>query len=261
MRTKKDAFPSCYSPWDNSWPIMLFLPNRSSGPELIDLPPESYSLSEFTGNLADIRKVNRYLGDCRAMLSFLSELVWLLRTSLSRPVKVLDVATGSADIPVAIVRWARSQGIPISVTAVDNNPLAIHEATEFTRGYREITVAVADGFSLPFVDGSFDIVLCSKTLHHFGEEDTIRLLKEIKRVSAHGYIVMDIRRSWMAWALIFLLTRLFTRNRLTRYDGPLSVLRSYTVSELNVLAKRAGLASLRMEREPFWLIVMSGRNT
>ncbi len=238
---------------------MSLVPDRRNSPELIDLPSENYSLSEYSGNLADIRKVNRFLGDYRITLKFLSSLVPTEMWFLTRPLRVLDVATGSADIPVAIVKWARRQGIRIEVTAVDNNPIAVREAADFTRGFPEITVAIADGFSLPFEDGSFDIVLCVKALHHFSEEEEVRMLKELGRVAAAGYIVMDLRRSWVAWALITILTRLFTRNRLTRHDGPMSVLRSYTVSELDASAGRAGLACRRVVKEPFWLMVVSGK--
>ncbi len=227
--------------------------------ELIDLPIENHSLSEYVGSLADIRIVNRFLGDCHATRKHFSSLVLADEGILAGPIKVLDVATGSADIPASIVKWARKLGIQIEMTAVDNNPIAVREAVAFTYCYPEITVAVADGFSLPFNDGSFDIVMCTKTLHHFNEEDTVRLLKEISRVAAHGYIVTDIRRSWVAWALITVLTRIFTRNRLTRHDGPLSVLRSYTVSEQEALAERAGLVRRRVVKEPFWRIVTSGR--
>jgi SAM-dependent methyltransferase len=132
-----------------------------------------------------------------------------------------------------------SSSIQVEVTAIDNNPIAVREAIAFTRDYPEITVAVADGFSLPVDDESFDIVLCSNALHHYGEEDAVRLLKEIYRVAAIGYIVRDLRRSWVAWSLIMVLTRIFTRNRLTRNDRPLSVLRSYTVSEHDALAGKA----------------------
>jgi 2-polyprenyl-3-methyl-5-hydroxy-6-metoxy-1,4-benzoquinol methylase len=160
---------------------------------------------------------------------------------------------------VAIVKRARLREINVVVTAVDINPLAVREAAVFTQAYPEITVAIADGFSLPFADESFDIVLCAKTLHHFSEEDTVRLLREMGRVAAVGYIIMDLRRSWVAWLLISLLTRIFSRNRLTRHDGPLSVLRSYTVAELDTLADRAGLPDHRVVRQPFWLMVLSGR--
>lgn len=239
--------------------IMSLVPARRHGPELIDLPPESYSLSEYVGSLADIRKVNRFLGDYHATLKFFSALAAGIAVSSERPVRVLDVATGSADIPVAIVKWARRHGIKVVVTAVDINPLAVREAAAFAQAYPEITVAVADAFSLPFGDESFDIVLCAKTLHHFSEEETVRLLKEMGRVTAVGYIIMDLRRSWVAWLLISILARIFSRNRLTRHDGPMSVLRSYTVTELGDLADRAGLAGRRIKRQPFWLMVLSGR--
>ncbi len=239
--------------------IMTLFPERRYGPELIDLPIDENSLSEYAGSLADIRKVNRFLGDYHAVLKYFTSLVSSDRRLQAGVVRVLDIATGSADIPAVIVKWARRKGIQIEVTAVDNNPIAIREAAFFTRDYPEITVSIADGFSLPFKDSSFDIVLCSKTLHHFGEDDTIRLLREIVRVADIGYIIMDLRRSWVAWTLITVLTRLFTKNRFTRHDGPMSVLRSYTVTELDALAKRAGLPGHGTVKEPFWLMVTSGR--
>jgi len=239
--------------------MMSLIPGRRRSLELIDLPLESYSPFEFAESLADIRKVNRFLGDHHASLKYFSCLVPACGGGFARPIRVLDVATGSSDIPAAIVKWARAKRIPIEVTTVDNNPLAVREAAAFTSAYPEITVSLADGLSLPFADGSFDIVLCAKTLHHFGEEDTVRLLREIVRVAAIGYIVMDLRRSWVAWALITILTRLFSRNRLTRHDGPMSVLRSYTAPELDVLAERAGFAGHRVVKEPFWRLVVWGR--
>lgn len=241
--------------------MITLLPERRPGPELIDLPHGCYSLSEYAGSLADIRTVNRFLGDYRAMLTFFSHLVSGMTSSAKAPIRVLDVATGSADIPVAIVKWARKQGIHVVVSAVDINPLAIREAVDFTQAYPEITVTVTNGFLLPFENGSFDIVLCAKTLHHFTEEESVRLLREMDRVAAAGYIIMDLRRSWVAWLLITLLARIFSRNRLTRHDGPLSVLRSHTVAELSALARRAGLAGSKVVCKPFWLMVLSGRKT
>jgi 2-polyprenyl-3-methyl-5-hydroxy-6-metoxy-1,4-benzoquinol methylase len=238
---------------------MSLVPERRRGPELLDLPPENYSQSEYAGSLADIRKVNSFLGDNRAVLKFFSTLLSGIAVSGERVVRVLDIATGSADIPVAIVKWARRRGIKVKVTAVDINPLAIREAVAVTRAFPEITVAVADGFLLPFEDASFDIILCVKTLHHLSAEETVRLLKEMDRVAAFVYIILDLRRSWIAWLLISILVRIFSQNRLTRHDGPLSVLRSYTVPELDSLADGAGLANCRIVRQPFWLMALVGR--
>jgi len=44
--------------------------------------------------------------------------------------------------------------------------------------------------------------------------------------------VLDIRRHWFAYYGFILWSRVFTRNRLVRYDGPLSVLRGFTREEI-----------------------------
>jgi SAM-dependent methyltransferase len=232
---------------------MPFIPEKRSGPEFMDLSPEAYGQEELEGSLADIRVVNRYLGDLRALLKHLSA-----KTAGSTAFTVLDIATGSADMPVAIAGWARKAGMRATITGIDINEHTIDVARKQTAGYPEIKLKVADGLHLPFPDKSFDFVICSKTAHHMNNEDAVRLIKEILRVAKRGYVIMDLRRSWVACALIYLLTRLFTRNRMTRYDGPLSVLKSFTPGELAALASSAGASDFAVSREPFWLLVLAG---
>lgn len=43
------------------------IPKRRNLPELLDLPPESYTLDELDGNLTDMTLVNPYLGNGRAV--------------------------------------------------------------------------------------------------------------------------------------------------------------------------------------------------
>ena len=172
---------------------------------------------------------------------------------------VLDVATGTADIPVAIAKWARQTGIRVRVTAVDLDPLIVNIARKKSEPYPEITLAVADGFELPFENQLFDYVLCSKTAHHFTDEKVLQMIKEFSRVARRGYVIVDLRRSWIAYILILLLTRFFSRNRLSRSDGPLSVLKSFTPGELAALASRSGTSVFRVSKEPFWLMVLEGR--
>jgi SAM-dependent methyltransferase len=231
----------------------------SACPELLDLPNRFYTLAELEGSLSDIRKVNRYLGDTRAVLGYLDKLAERMPSAgADRSINVLDVATGSADIPVSIVDWARKKGLNIRVTAVDINPLVVEAARKNAASYPEISLAAADGLSLPFADSSFDIVICAKALHHFTEEEAGALVRELGRVSGLGYLFMDIRRSWVAFVLIYLLTRLLTRNRLTRYDGPLSVLRSFTVDDMARIATAAGLDGFKVVRRPFFRVAIAG---
>lgn len=232
---------------------MYLTPEKRSGHELMDLPTEAYGADELEGTLADIRIINRYLGDRCALLKHLSRL-----TRGASSLSVLDIATGSADLPIAVVEWARKGRIGIGVTAVDINRETVEIARRETASYPEITVEVADGLRLPYPDRSFDIVICSKTAHHLSNDDVARLIREMSRLSRRGYLLMDLRRSWIAYALIILLTRIFTSNRLTRNDGPLSVLKSFTAAELRVAARQAGASRFTIAREPFWLLVLRG---
>jgi len=234
----------------------LPIPQRRAGPEYLDLPPEAYRLEELEGSLADIRAVNRYLGDRQALMKHLAAGI-----GKGGSFSVLDVATGSADLPVAIADWARKTGISAGITGVDINERTIGVAHKQTAGYPEITLRVADGLNLPFPDKSFDFVFCCKTAHHLTDGDNVRLIQEMMRVAKQGYFVIDLRRSWVAWGLIYALTRLLTRNRLTRHDAPLSVLKAFTPGEFAALASRAGAGNFTVSREPFWLLVLSGAVT
>jgi 2-polyprenyl-3-methyl-5-hydroxy-6-metoxy-1,4-benzoquinol methylase len=235
---------------------LLWIPERRRLPELLDHPHDSYPRDELEGALKDLTFVNYYLGNGRAVLKHLAA---MNAETVNEGFTVLDVATGTADIPVTIAKWARQAGIRVGITAVDLDPISIGIARRRCESFPEITLAVADGFALPFADQRFDYVLCSKTAHHFTDEKVLRMIKEFSRVARRGYVIVDLRRSWVAYILIFLLTRLFSRNRLTRSDGPLSVLKSFTPGELAALASRSGTSVFRVSKEPFLLIVLDGR--
>lgn len=233
---------------------MSLIPEKRKGLEFLDLPPDVCSMEELEESLGEIQLVNHYLGNRRALLKHLT----VMARGCSA-MTILDVGTASADLPVAIVDWARQRGTGVAITAVDTNSRSIELARRNAASYPEITLKVADGLDLPFPEGSFDYVLCNKTLHHLNEQEAVHMVEEIVRVSRRGYIITDLRRSWIAYGLIRMLTTLFTKNRITRYDGPLSVLKSFTGTELAVLASRAAAPNFTVSNESFWLLVLSGR--
>jgi len=235
---------------------MPWIPERRSLPELLDLPRDSCAREELEGLFNDLTFVNDRLGNGRAVLKHLAA---MNAETADEGFTVLDVATGTADIPVTIAKWARQAGIRVRVTAVDLDPLTINIARKRSKHYPEITLAVADGFNLPFANQRFDYVICSKTAHHFTDEGVTRIIREFSRVARRGYVIVDLRRNWIAYILILLMTRLFSRNRLSRSDGPLSVLKSFTPEELAALASRSGASVFRVSKEPFWLMVLEGR--
>jgi flavin-dependent dehydrogenase/SAM-dependent methyltransferase len=158
--------------------------------------------------------------------------------------RILDVATGAADIPLAVARWARERGTAVEIVATDNHPPRWNWRAQAVRGEPSIRVETADALRLPYADGSFDVALCSTALHHFDDdEDAVRVLRELDRVSRIGFVVNDLARSRTALLGARLLAITVWRTPpVTRHDGPLSVRRALTAPEMRRLAERAGLA-------------------
>jgi ubiquinone/menaquinone biosynthesis C-methylase UbiE len=206
---------------------------------------------ELGRSLADLRHVNRWLGGYRVVLHHLGGLV----ARHPRPVvRVLDIATGSADIPLKVAAWARRKGIRMEIVATDLHPTTLEWARRHTAGDADVRVEAADALDLPYADGAFDVAVISTALHHFDQRaDLLRVLGEMHRVARVGGIVNDLRRSRPALLGANLLAATVWRTHpVTRHDGPLSVRRAFTAAELDELARAAALPNARAHRhEPF----------
>jgi SAM-dependent methyltransferase len=105
-----------------------------------------------------------------------------------------------------------------------------------------------DALAPPFRSGSFDFILASQLLHHFSDDQIVALLRNWARLARRAIIVSDLLRHPLAYHGIRLLTRGFTRNRMTRVDAPLSVRRACTLAEWSELIRRADIGAFRVER-------------
>ena len=199
------------------------------------------SAAELEANLRDIELANRLFGGIAPLVR---------EVERAAAVSVLDVGCGSADIPLALVRNARRRGVSLRVTCLDRSEQMLEIARRRTGADPGLIFVRGEGTSLRFPAGAFDVVTCSLALHHFSPDEAVALLREMRRVARVTPIVCDLRRSRTAHAATWALTRAFTRNRLTRHDAPLSVLRAYTPGEAHALAVRAGwrTPNVRSER-------------
>lgn len=233
--------------------------------EVLDIP-------SLAGNLRDLARVNRWLGGLRLSSRAIDRLLAATDASPSAaagsngPIRLLDVGTGAADIPVGLLRkWQRAGRTPaLEITATDRRPeiIAVASKTATVAHQRGLRLAVADGLDLPFDDAAFDIVHASLVLHHLEPADAVRLLREMGRVARVGIVVNDLERGWLPWIGAHLLFRLATRNHYTRNDGPLSVRRAYLPAEARALAAEAGLRVIGEERLPLalrWAIIAVDR--
>jgi hypothetical protein len=222
------------------WPP---LPRAADALELLDRPAPHTDLREC---LADVARLNGVFGGRLVTLGHVRRL--LRRVPAGRVATVVDLGTGSADIPRALVRWARRAGRPIRVFAVDRDAATLDVAARATRGYPEIVLLQADALALPLAPRSVDVAISALTLHHLEPSAAAAVLAAMDRTARVGFVVNDLYRSRAAYALVWLATRVLARNRMSRHDGPLSVLRAYTPQEVRALCARAGLAGVRIRR-------------
>jgi SAM-dependent methyltransferase len=213
----------------------FFSPARHFDPAITEMMDRSQPVSkELETDLKNLEKLNRYFGSYSLVRFFLRR--WLSKGKL---VKLLDLCTGSGDIPRFIVDWCRSKGIPIEITAVDLQPATLELAKRRSKFYPEITFVGAN--VLDFVPSApVDLVFCSLALHHFCDQEATRLIRQAGLMTSGNILFSDLERSDLGIAGIYALTALAFREPMTRFDGRLSMRRAFSFDEMESLARAAG---------------------
>jgi SAM-dependent methyltransferase len=219
-------------------------------PELMDRPQPV--TAELASDLRNLRKLNRYFGSYRLIEHFLRR--WIQPRD---PLRILDLATGSGDIPRLIVDYARSTGADVTVKAVDQQPSTLEIARRLSGDYPEIEFFEGDILSFG-ESGAYDVVFCSLALHHFDEAAAVQLLRRCRDLSRRYILVSDLRRGLLATIGVYLLTAFIFREPMTRTDARLSAERAFSFREFRSLAERAGWrnfghAKFAFARQAVWL--------
>lgn len=193
-------------------------------------------------SLRFLRAINRLLGYTRQLLDRLD--VFAAGWRRGETIRIVDIGTGSADMPVAILRWADARGYHVRCTGVDLHAKTARAARDASADPR-LTIVRADALHLPFHDDAFDYAITSTFLHHLDTDDVAAVLTHMNRVARRGVVIADLVRSPSAYAGIKLLTCL--ANPLVRHDGPASIAQAFTESEVLSLRDRAGLTYTRYD--------------
>jgi 2-polyprenyl-3-methyl-5-hydroxy-6-metoxy-1,4-benzoquinol methylase len=218
--------------------------------EMMDRPqPVS---AELERDLQRIRQLNRWFGS-----------YWLIGHFVRRWIKpgdnmrIVDLATGSGDIPRLIVHYARKIGAKVEIDALDRQSATLEIARKLSAAYPEISYHATNILDWSPAE-AYDIVLCTLALHHFSDEDAVTVLRRCRESSRDFVLVSDLRRGLLATVGVYLLTALVFREPMTRYDARLSAERAFSFSEMRKLAVRAGWQNFghkrfRVARQATWL--------
>ena len=226
---------------------------RSFDPAVLEMMDRPQPVSaELERDLKRIRQLNRWFGSYRLICHFVRR--WIKPGDNMR---IVDLATGSGDIPRLIVHYARKIGAKVEIDALDRQSATLEIARKLSAAYPEISY-----YATNILDWSpaepYDIVLCTLVLHHFSDEDAVTVLRRCRESSRDFVLVSDLRRGFLATAGIYLLTALVFREPMTRYDARLSAERAFSFSEMRKLAMRAGWPDFghrrfRVARQAIWL--------
>lgn len=244
------------TPYGSRFPVpgsRLFSSFQQRSLELEHLDKGDYTSEEYEGCIIELKRVNRWLGDVRALRhSVLNEIERTGAASFS----VLDVGAGSGELLRVTAEWANKNRKTSKLVGLELNARSAAAIKEESGRHPEIMPMRGDAFSLPFEDEAFDYGLCSLFTHHFRDDDVVKLLRELARVSRRIFVI-DLHRHPVAYYFYTTIGRLFLHNRLIREDGALSILRSFKPEELVDLATRAGLNEVEVTRVFPYRLVLS----
>jgi 2-polyprenyl-3-methyl-5-hydroxy-6-metoxy-1,4-benzoquinol methylase len=150
----------------------------------------------------------------------------------TQTITIADLGCGSGEMLRILARLAEKENRKVVLIGYDANPNIIDYAITHSKEYKNITFQSANVFSREFQDQKFDFILATLFMHHFTEEELITLFSSLKEQAKSALIINDIHRHPLAYHSIKLLTSLFSRSEMVRFDAPLSVLRAFTKPEL-----------------------------
>jgi ubiquinone/menaquinone biosynthesis C-methylase UbiE len=232
--------------------IMIDLSHRQREAEWMDSP--DVEPAQLARGLRFIRAVNAMLGYTRATLSHLERFSQTWKPG--ETIRIVDFATGSADIPLAIVRWARRRRLDVRVVGVDLHAFTARRARELTRHEPRVSIVRGDVLEPPFEDGSFDYATTNMFLHHLDDDQVVRVLRNMDRVARRGIIAADLIRNRRAYAWITMFTVL--ANPMLKHDARVSVAQAFTREEILGLRDRAGTGFARFYRHFGHRFVLAG---
>ena len=238
---------------------MISLRVRSETPELMDDLACQGEVVDQT--LRELEIINRWLGGNVVTIQGLHRLLRLRdRTALTL---VADIGCGSGDMAVRMAEWARERKRNVEVIGIDANPNIIRYALSQPRPRPGVSFKVINVLDSEFAQLKFDIVVATLFMHHFTRDQLIGLFRTLKQQTTTGFVVNDIHRHFLAYHSIRLLTYLFSRSAMVRYDAPLSVRRAFTRRELEEILRLADIDSytLRWKWAFRWQLIVTTTTT
>lgn len=225
---------------------------RTDEPEDIDNPAQSFA--DIAQSMGDVARTNRLFGGTQTILYHVARL--LRNVPSGTPIRILDIATGSADIPHALHAWGKKRDLPLAIVGVDNLGAMLRLARQASP---ETMLVQADALHLPFAPRSFDIALCALAFHHLGFDGSVEVLRAMDALTTRGFVVSDLRRDRLTLRGIQFGLSVIRAHPFTRHDGPASVRRAFTPREYEKMVGQSGAQNVRVRSHWYFRMALVQR--
>jgi hypothetical protein len=226
----------------------MSLATRSTAAELMD---DLTDPAEYARCLADLEQVNTITLARRPTLAFLDQA--MRRRDPGEAISVFDVAFGHGDMLRTIARWAGRRGRAVRLGGIDLNPGAAVAARAASPGMQ---LDLATGNVLTHVPApAYDYIISSLFTHHLDNGQIVDFLRWMERNARCGWFINDLHRLAFPYYGFPLLGRVLGWHRVVRFDGQVSIARSFRRADWQALLEEAGVPGVVQTRFPSRLCV------
>jgi SAM-dependent methyltransferase len=226
--------------------------HRSNQKELLDginIPREL-----LFQNLKEFDLINHLLGGYAISLHGIRKLIM----EKDRVYHITDLGCGSGGTMKHIALWARKKGYHVELTGIDKNPDAIDFVKKSCSDFPEIRCNVLDYRDYLNYQAPVDIIHSSLFCHHLDDAELSELIHAFNQRSLTGFVINDLHRNWLAYYGVKLITLAFKGSRLSRNDGPVSVLRAFKRSEWVALLEKEQIVRYSVQWKPLFRYLVIG---
>lgn len=213
---------------------MMDFSKRSEAMEIMDDLNCSGEVVHQT--LRELEFINRTLGGNDVTISGVRQ---LLGKNPKGRLSIIDLGCGGGDMLALLKKRLK---LNASYKGIDANPNIVQYAQQHN-GTEDIQFEAVDIFSDVFRQKTCDIAIATLFLHHFSQQQLVQIFSSLKNQSRIGIVVNDLHRHPLAYYSIKVLTRLFSKSAMVKFDAPLSVLRGFSRKELKEILHQAGIAN------------------
>lgn len=195
--------------------------------------------------LNKIAKINQLLGGNQLTLEGVKNI--LKQNPTDQKITIVDVGCGNGDMLRYLADYGNSNSLEFELIGIDANQFTVDYAKELSIHYPNIKYRCEDIFDEIFAALQYDIVLCTLTLHHFKDDEIIKLLKVFNVNAKLGIVINDLQRSSVSYRLFQALCFVFRLNDMSREDGLVSILRGFKRPELELFSRKLNFKNYCIE--------------